>query len=172
MKKLTIFDFDGTIVDVWKRYYQIFCDYWEIDHIKLKEYKELKRQYPNDDELVKSLGLDSLRLISYKDHKRSMLESIYYLRFDSLLVSSTDLQKFFINNNSLVITVRRDKQAYYSQLKWLGLDFIAPKTVLLNPSATDVKVNWVKRYLPESDITVIGDSETDLAFTEMNNCRV
>ncbi len=172
MKKLTIFDFDGTIVDVWTRYCKVFCDFWGLKKIGLEEYRRLKYMYPKDDELVAALHLNSLKLVDYKYYKKKMLEQIYYLKFDSLLVSIDELQTYFRENDSLVITVRRNKQAYFSQIQWLGLDFIAPKTIILNPGSKDVKVNWVKQHLRGIDISVIGDSETDLAFTELNNCKV
>ena len=43
MKKIKyIIDFDGTIVDVWERYYRIFIEYFKVDILK-EDYKKLKK---------------------------------------------------------------------------------------------------------------------------------
>ena len=50
-------DFDGTIVDVWKRYYQIFVTLTNSACLGFHEYVRAKRKMKNDGQIEKHFSL-------------------------------------------------------------------------------------------------------------------
>ena len=64
------FDFDGTIVDVWQRYYQVFLAAGGVSGLGSKEYIAAKRRLGKDDLVAAALGV----LLSL--HSRSFLQRI------------------------------------------------------------------------------------------------
>ncbi|WP_302429818.1 hypothetical protein [Fusobacterium varium] len=66
MKKIKyIIDFDGTIVDVWERYYRIFIEYFKVDILK-EDYKKLKKIFPYDIDLIEHLKLENSNVFLVK----------------------------------------------------------------------------------------------------------
>ncbi|HBC97292.1 MAG TPA: hypothetical protein DC034_10935 [Clostridium sp.] len=170
-----IIDFDGTLVDVWKRYYLVFNDFWKIKNFDLDEYKFYKREYEYDKLIVKKkIGLcDEEEFLKYKIFKRKNIENINYLLLDNLLASRKFLEKVFCENNAIILTIRNNKKNIFEQLSKLRVDFISNKVILLDNDGIYTKATWVERNINKSEKKiVIGDSEIDLKIGEVSNTIV
>ena len=162
MKKIKyIIDFDGTIVDVWERYYRIFIEYFKVDILK-EDYKKLKKIFPYDIDLIEHLKLENSN--EYYKFKKKYLEDIEYLKKDTLLIEKEKIVKIFKLSNVILLTIRNNKRNFENQLKFLGLNEIKKKIIVLQPLDKKVKKEFIlkKRDLFSESIFSIGDSETDL----------
>ena len=136
-----VLDFDGTIVDVWVRFYTIFCDLTHGDHPSLWAYREAKLRWPDDKVLASIFGLEMNA--GYKQKKRALLEDDEYLEKDSLLIDAASLREAMDADGGLVLSRRRNRGAFDRELKRLGLQTIAPRCHLLNPDSGVTKREWV-----------------------------
>ncbi|WP_270852576.1 HAD hydrolase-like protein [Fusobacterium varium] len=162
MKKIKyIIDFDGTIVDVWERYYRIFIEYFKVDILK-EDYKKLKKIFPYDIDLIEHLKLENSN--EYYKFKKKYLEDIEYLKKDTLLIEKEKIVKIFKLSNVILLTIRNNKRNFENQLKFLGLNEIKKKIIVLQPLDKKVKKEFIlkNRDLFSESIFSIGDSETDL----------
>ncbi len=162
MKKIKyIIDFDGTIVDVWERYYRIFIEYFKVD-ISKEDYKKIKKIFPYDIDLIEYLKLENSN--EYYKFKKKYLEDIEYLKKDTLLIEKEKILKIFKLSNVILLTIRNNKRNFENQLKFLGLNEIKRKTIVLHSLDKKVKKEFVlkNRDLFSESILSIGDSETDL----------
>lgn len=162
-----ILDFDGTIVDIWERYYSVFNDYWKIEELNKTLYIDLKKTHGKDDLIVKEFFEDIHEedLLDYQRFKKICLEAEEYLRKDRLLVDISKLKSFFEKKEVIVLTVRRDKQMYFNMLENFGIGFLNSRSVVLFPSGIHVKKRWVNLNINCAEkITVVGDSETDASI--------
>ncbi|MCI6033419.1 HAD hydrolase-like protein [Fusobacterium varium] len=162
MKKIKyIIDFDGTIVDVWERYYRIFIEYFKVDILK-EDYKKLKKIFPYDIDLIEYLKLENSN--EYYKFKKKYLEDIEYLKKDTLLIEKEKILKIFKLSNVILLTIRNNKRNFENQLKFLGLNEIKKKIIVLQPLDKKVKKEFIlkNRDLFSESIFSIGDSETDL----------
>ena len=69
------FDFDGTIVDVWQRYYQVFLAAGGVSGLGSKEYIAAKRRLGKDDLVAAALGV-LLPSTYYGDYWRRQVFSL------------------------------------------------------------------------------------------------
>lgn len=74
---MVYFDFDGTLADVWLRFYRIFTDASGIDGIAFEDYVRTKKQHPRDGDVAACFGAALPE--DYWSKKRSMLEDPAYL---------------------------------------------------------------------------------------------
>lgn len=83
---MIVLDFDGTIVDVWKRYHKIFCEGLVNRTLEptLEDYRKLKRKLKRDGDIAKVIGSDLVP--GYFEIKKIKLESKEYLELDSALL--------------------------------------------------------------------------------------
>ncbi len=171
-----IIDFDGTLVDVWKRYYSVFNDFWCIKNFSLSEYKFYKRIYEYDYLIVREkVGLLSeTNFLEYKVFKKEKIEDIDYLMLDDLLVTKETLQSFFFrNNDAIILTIRNNKENIFRQFDSLNINFLNDKVIPLNSNGIYTKVDWVKKNISgNEEKIVIGDSETDLMIGEIYGTTV
>ncbi|PNE20170.1 hypothetical protein V511_10175 [Mesotoga sp. Brook.08.YT.4.2.5.1] len=165
---MLILDFDGTITDVWYRFYRVFQDYWNIQGLTFDQYKTCKKVLTDDKNLLVHLTREPERLGSYevyREFKRESLEKQDYLAYDVLILDSTLLEKI---SDYIVLTYRRSEKNYLSQLKNLGLyDLFFDRSVILDPEKQITKKEWLLKNisLKEFDmgrVGIIGDSEADL----------
>lgn len=172
---LYIIDFDGTLVDVWNRYYSVFNNFWGIKNFEIKEYRYYKQKLQFDDLIVKKkMGLVGTKTLSeYKLFKKTMLEDFEYLVLDELIASRKWIKDFFLNHDAIILTIRNDRKNLIKQLDFLNISFINSKVISLISNGTDTKLDWVNKNigLNESKI-IIGDSETDLKIGLLKNTKV
>ena len=72
--------------------------------------------------------------------------------------------KIFKLSNVILLTIRNNKRNFENQLKFLGLNEIKKKIIVLQPLDKKVKKEFIlkNRDLFSESIFSIGDSETDL----------
>ncbi|MCL2184482.1 MAG: hypothetical protein FWB86_01320 [Treponema sp.] len=153
-------DFDGTIIDVWKRYYKIFCDFYKID-IDFELYKNEKRKYKSDFLLTEKYANIAL-FNEYKIYKKNNLENIDFLKLDTVILYNNDISNFKI------LTFRNN----YNNLL-LQIDYLDLKINLNNIICLDPKITTKKKYLMSfNDVIIVGDSESEYECSENENTTV
>jgi phosphoglycolate phosphatase-like HAD superfamily hydrolase len=153
-------DFDGTIVDVWKRYHAIFCNFYEID-LDLELYKERKKAFQNDYYLAEMFA-DTTRFDDYKKYKRDNLENVDYLKLDSLLLKN----KYISSYN--ILTYRNNPNNLFLQLDYLELKVNISNVIILNPENT-TKKDYLSSFL---SAVIVGDSESEYDCAENRKINV
>jgi len=167
LRKTTIFDLDGTLLDVSDRYYSVFNTFWNITSLSKDIYWSLKRKLRDDwlvlDQILGRVsGADYERYLKYK---KSTLEQELFLRLDRPLVDWRRIYR--IESTWFILTLRRHPEALFSQLEYLGLSEFRERMVVLSPEGPRTKVTWLCTHVePGVCVDVIGDSETDLSCGE------
>ncbi len=166
-------DFDGTITDIWRRYYALVSDFFGLSDDLFLLYRNLKKTLPDDRKLLPCfIGMDSKQVEKYLDFKHQSIESKEYLSMDTLLIEPEILKSMLDRYNFNILTIRKNPDALYEQYRALGIEFLKSKTVVLKPEGSDSKLNWIKQNTEKSDqVIIVGDSETDLAAGTMELCK-
>ncbi len=149
------FDFDGTIINLWERFYRVFIDINGFKNISFEDYKNAKLKYMKDGMVASSFGL--LLCSDYFEKKKILLESSDYLFFDKLLVDKNRLLNFFSNNDCYIITKRREKENFYAELNNLGIGELNKKTIVINPDLKISKADYLEKN-GNKPFIIIGDS--------------
>lgn len=156
---MTLIDFDGTIVDLWPRYHAVFSDLTKCK-IDLEEYKILKQTLKKDECIANFLNI---KLPSdYFSMKSICLEDCYYLRQDTLLLPKETLIHFFKQQNSVILTRRRNTTNFRWELAHLGLLDLQVNSICVNNS----KLEWTTENIKEKT-TIIGDDIHDLQVAKL-----
>lgn len=153
-------DFDGTLVDLWSRYYEVFCHLSDADGLSLEDYRYVKRRYKKDENVAKVLGC-SLKQ-DYFALKRQLLEEMDYLMLDKLYMPAEYLNNF-PKEKCMILTKRRNKENFEKQLELLGIDL--PYSVI---SSDDSKIEWIRTNNVVPSGVIIGDSLMDLEVGKLN----
>lgn len=152
-------DFDGTMVNLWPRYFAVFCELSNAKDITIDEYKKFKRKYRKDEQVAGQLGC---RLNDdYFERKKVLLEEMDYLKLDKLYLPANQINQF-PKDKYLILTKRRNEENFISQLEHLKLD--VPYKVVL-PDET--KKSWVETQNYNKNDIIIGDSTVDLKVSEL-----
>ena len=165
-----IFDFDGTIVDCWNRYYKVFVLLNGLDTtlISLFDYKNAKLEFENDEIVADHLNIELSK--DYFAKKKILLESIDLLKLDTLIVGKEELLHFFNTNNSIILTKRKNISAFYNQLDLLGLNILKEKSFVVND--IENKLDYFKNKFSDLSNYVYGDSFEDYRFSDSMNNKV
>lgn len=153
------FDFDGTLADVWQRYYRVFVDASRITGVGFEDYIRIKREFPKDAEVARRFG-GSLPE-DYWQRKRSMLEDPAYLKYDRLLVSAERICTFFKEHDCRIITNRRHAADFRGQVAALGLEALLDRCIVLNPDEKKSKTQYLREVHPEERFILVGDAEAE-----------
>ena len=156
---MVYFDFDGTLADVWLRFYRIFTDASGIDGIAFEDYVRTKKQYPRDGELATQFG--AVLPEDYWSKKRLMLEDPAYLTLDRLLVPAEEICDFFHKFDCRILTNRRNSHAFRAQLTELGLETLIDKSIVLNPDEKVTKAQYLQQAHPDEQVVLVGDAEAE-----------
>jgi phosphoglycolate phosphatase len=170
-----IIDLDGTLLNVWDRYYSVFNDFWRIPDLTLEKYKYFKKKYEFDDLIVKKMlgELDNDKFQEYKAFKRESIESIKYLKLDELIIEKDVFKDFIEKNDLIILTIRNNLENLFWQVNFLGINFVKDKIIAIESKGMFTKKNWVEKNLEKNEKKiVIGDSETDLLVGELENTKV
>lgn len=151
------FDFDGTIIDVWKRFYKVFSDLNDLKTLSLAEYIILKRKYKTDDAVAKILNV-SLKEDYYK-LKLQLLEQDEYLQFDQLLIDIKLLNSFIKCNDVYIITKRNIRENFFKEIERLGIKIKKSKLIVLGSKEIS-KNEWFLKNQNEKFV-LIGDGREE-----------
>jgi len=166
---MIFFDFDGTIVDVWERYFRVFCSAARCTEIRIDRYITEKQIWQKDDIVAERLHISLPD--DYYPTKRRLLEDRAYLKMDRLLVPPRQLCSFFAEHDCRVLTMRRSRHLFLEQLQWLGLSDLAEKSIVLDPDEKMSKVSYLSGFASEP-LCLIGDSESEFSATELEKVHV
>lgn len=162
-------DIDGTILDITKRYYYVFCDCLVDGKLSFECYKNLKMRYVKDSEIAR---LAEVRLRNdYFDVKKEMLESEKYLVYDTPIISPTDLKTFTEKHCVYALSKRRYADRLKNQLKKLGFDFLLNSLTVLD-WGKEVKKQWIEKNVGDEEIILIGDGEEEVCAAQLNNVKL
>lgn len=171
----TIFiDLDGTVIDVWERYYQVMADFF-ADHLKspftsLSEYRKLKRILIYDSAIISQLcggnqtSLPPEILQNYFLHKKQALESAPLLLKDRVigdfsLFADTVRKK---QHKLVLITLRENEEHTREQLRYLNIDHLFDRIMLVSARGSENPKFRALRGIAEKDDWMVGDSEVDI----------
>jgi phosphoglycolate phosphatase len=167
-----IFDLDGTLLDVWERYFFVFNSWWKIENLDLETFKTLKRRFEQDSMIVNLFrNVSEQEYESYREYKREKLEDPSVLELDRDIVDWSLLDR--LKEKYIILTLRRNHKALLEDLKKRN-ESIVDNVVALKPNGDLlIKYNWVKNNVPsDEEITVVGDSETDLLIGKQKQVHV
>ena len=164
------FDFDGTLADVWQRYYHVFCDASQITGMSLEEYIRVKKEFPRDSDVARIFG--GTLPEDYFEKKRSMLEDPAYLAYDRLLLPREKICAFFREHTCRILTNRRNAAAFRGQLISLGLESLVDMAVVLNPDEKIKKVQYLQSVHPDEPFYLVGDAEAEAQVAVMDTAKV
>lgn len=164
---MIFFDFDGTIVDVWPRYHQVFLTASKIFGIPFSLYRDTKQALISDRSVANHLGI---KLPSeYFEQKRSLLEAEEFLRLDTLLLPSEELLSFFSQYDCRILTNRRRITAFEKEMENLGLRDLTEKAIILNPESKIRKKRFIEENFPQGFHIIVGDSEAEWEAADLKN---
>lgn len=163
------FDFDGTIVDVWQRYYHAFLLASGIQDLSFSAYCTLKKQFPRDGDLALSIGKNLVD--GYWIKKKELLEAPELLRLDTLLLSAEDLLCFFKRYPCRILTYRRNAHQFHAQLTDLGLGALTEQSIVLNPDLPLTKCQLIHEA-SDRPCWLIGDAQSEADVSIRSDCKV
>lgn len=166
---MIFFDFDGTVVDVWTRYFEAFRLAAGDSKTERESYISAKRRLCKDDLVAAELGV--ILPEDYYFRKKELLESQELLRRDTLLVSPDVLADFDERIGFRILTVRRNPAQFMTQLTELGLSCFAEKSVVLTPGTVSKK-DFLSAAFSAGENIVIGDAASEWETAELENTRV
>lgn len=166
---MIFFDFDGTIVDLWPRYYQVFLAASGISGVSQREYVGAKRSLVSDGEVARYFGKTLPE--GYFQKKRTLLEAETYLRLDTPLVSAEELNAFFLKFECRLLTSRRRADAFLAELDNLGLGCLSDRAVILDPDRGVSKKAFLAQDFSRSSHIVVGDSKAEWETAALENVR-
>ena len=163
------FDFDGTIVDIWKRFYHVFLDAGKVSGIDFDLYKKQKLLLKRDSDVASYFGvaLD----VNYFENKKIMLEQIDYLKFDTLLVDPELLIRFFNSKEAYILSKRRNKNNLLKEIKNLKIDCLINRVIVIDPDSNITKLDFLRQNV-SAPFTLIGDSIEESNVSVLNNANV
>lgn len=158
---MVLFDFDGTIVDLWQRYYSVFVDLLHLKDLSLSAYKKRKLLFHSDSLVAKDIGC--VLPEDYYSKKASLLEERKYLIKDTLLLDLSVLNSV-LRQDAAILTKRRNKEAFIWQMNYLGIE--GTPFVIENSS----KKQWIESTINDNQsVTIIGDSIAELECATLPN---
>lgn len=173
-------DLDGTLLDVWPRYYAVMDKFLERHGLitpSLNEYKRQKLQWVQDEAILRHAAFgypDGGRelLPMYRSWKQEALESTPILRLDRpiglLNVFAARVSPAYRLN---LISIRRNPELAMRQLRRLNMIDPFERIDFVSPSRTgNPKWDAIRERAGPHDV-MIGDSEIDLACGSMLGLR-
>lgn len=167
---MIFFDFDGTVVDLWPRYHQVFLVASGLSGISRQDYMEAKRTLVSDCKVARHFG--GTLPEGYSERKRMLLETEDYLRLDTLLVSPAKLTAAFSSRDCRFLTSRRRSEAFFAELDGLGIGHLSDQAIVLNPDQGFSKKEYLAQYAPQVRHIVVGDSKAEWETAALDNIRV
>lgn len=163
-------DFDGTIVDVYERYFgvlQSFINKTSPGQMHFNLFIKLKRSGLKDHEIANKLtGINDFNIEKYVKYKTSHIESLNWLSKDKLI---GNFEQFIskchdMNYSVSLLTQRRNPINLYIQLEKLNIYHFFDNIHVVTPKAgRNVKYELLKENIQfNSPTIIIGDSNEEI----------
>jgi phosphoglycolate phosphatase-like HAD superfamily hydrolase len=165
MNKIVVFDFDGTIIDVHYRYFEVFKAFLEMNSLpklSLDEYIQLRINGLIDTGIIKKYNKSSKLTEELLSFKLQQLEKIEFLEMDYLRPGVLELLDQLVHCGIRIelLTLRRNLDNLNWQLKRLSIHNFFSK-ITYNAGELS-KSNYLKSLLGRfDDVVFIGDSDYD-----------
>jgi phosphoglycolate phosphatase-like HAD superfamily hydrolase len=184
-----ITDFDGPIMDVSERYYQVYLlclaqtkkTEQEVYALSKAEFWALKRSKTPEVTIGIESGLSAEQAIQFSHLRKELVHQLVYLKFDRVISTALDVLTQIQQQNIdlVVMTMRRDRELDYAfnqaplaqffpdnRRYNLRNDYIKTKDELDKP----LLMSRAIQELPPVDRTwMIGDTEADIAAAKSQN---
>ena len=169
---MIFFDLDGPILDVSKRYYNIYRDILienECSFLSENIYWLLKRNRVSE-RIILSIANPNLTFGIYNKLRSKRIEDETYLMLDCLQLEAAKILDCMSKNYSLIlVTLRKSKLQLYKQLESLNIKKYF-KDILVSGGSDgserwQIKYNLIEKYLKSSSDNchvIISDTETDI----------
>lgn len=161
-------DLDGTIIDVWNRYYIVLNNFLIEEYnltlpIDIASFKKYKLAGQKEDKIVYDIFHIQIDVDKFVSYKRNNLEDIRYLQTDKEIA---DIKEFARRVKSLgynleLVTRRRNEDNLYQQLQMLNIIQCFDKITFINFDSMHKK-DYLDGILRQEDV-VIGDSMEELS---------
>lgn len=158
---MRIFDFDGTLVDLWPRYHAVFCELVG-KNISFDLYKSIKKKYKRDEEVARVLNISLPE--KYFSKKETLLEDIDFLKLDKLYFKGEEW-KNIMGKNHIILTKRRSRENFEWELDYLGVE---SRFELITSGK---KEDWVRDNVSVPAV-VVGDSVEELKIGNLSGITV
>jgi len=167
---MIFFDLDGPILNVSKRYYNIYRDILiknECFYIQDEIYWLLKRNKVSE-KLIFSMTNPSMSYGNYNKERKKRIEASSYLALDYVQPKIIEILSCMVKKYSLVlITLRKSKHQLYTQLKNLNIENYFKDILTSNYTYKlrwKIKYDLIKNYLKNKfdRHIIISDTETDI----------
>lgn len=179
-----ITDFDGPIVDVSERYYQVYClcldqtqqDNQAITRMTKDEFWALKRQQVPETTIAQRSGLDAEQAQAFSQRRRELVHQLSYMVFDRPIPSALEAlgQIRSAGIDLVVMTMRRERELAYAfrqtpalaeffppqRCYCLADDYVKTKDELDKPL---LMARAMAELPPAQRTWMIGDTEADIA---------
>lgn len=163
---IEVFDFDGTLIDLWPRYYKVFCAASRVMDVPFEKYKRTKKKLEKDDSVADSLGIELPP--DYYSKKRQLLEKLEFLLLDKPLIDPISFSKYFNENDAILLSKRRRPENLLKEMHLLNFELDKDKIVILKPE-NGSKAEWIKTHFDiEEHINIIGDGREEIEAAKEN----
>lgn len=165
-KKTAYIDFDGTIVNVFPRFYRIFKEYLSVKYDVQLEYNsfcEKKRRGMYEHVYAKEVFGINVNVEEYVKFKRNRLEDQEYLKEDIIIGNPKSaylsLKKagFFVQ----LLSQRRNSENLKWELEYLNLVECFDSIAVVYPIPDNAKLKYLRKIVTSEDV-IIGDSTIDM----------
>jgi len=168
---MIFWDLDGPILDVSEKYYRVYYDILKESNsetLTKEDYWEAKRNKIQEEEILLSTNV-TIPYIDYCDKRMVLIETNYYLAYDSLqYYADTVLENFAREVQLVLVTLRRSESQLHRELEYFKIKNCF--TAILSSSAQveprwKIKYDLIKKYMGQDQSNnhlLIGDTETDI----------
>jgi phosphoglycolate phosphatase len=164
------FDFDGTLIDVRKRYYEAYtqaCKYIAIEPLNAERYWDLKRNKTPENK-INSLSDEQYK--KYSEIRISLLEDESLLQLDTPFKGVQELLEQLRKEKHVlfIATMRRHTDRVQQEIKNLKLNNYFEEILAIAPKnkPSDDKANLIKTvsniYDNYQQNFIVGDTEADI----------
>ncbi|MBD2139086.1 HAD family hydrolase [Anabaena sp. FACHB-1237] len=187
-----ITDFDGPIMDVSERYYQVYLlclektrySEQEVRQLSKQEFWQLKRSHIPETQIALKSGLDTEQAQQFSQIRKKTVHTQPYFDYDVMIPTALSaLTKVkFAGIDLAVMTMRRVRELDYAFNKYdlgkffaedrrycLGNDYVKTRDIEDKPLLMSKAVTELP---PVTDTWMIGDTEADIAAAKKHNIKM
>jgi phosphoglycolate phosphatase-like HAD superfamily hydrolase len=187
-----ITDFDGPIIDVSERYYQVYLLCLEktrrsnqtVQELSKAEFWQMKRSRISETQIAITSGFDDSQVADFVKLRKQTVHTQPYFQYDTLIPGAVEalLKVQQSGVDLLVMTMRRVRELDYALKKFdlerffpenrrycLSNDYVKTRDVEDKPL---LMARALKELHPVGDPWMVGDTEADIASAKKYNIKV
>jgi phosphoglycolate phosphatase-like HAD superfamily hydrolase len=187
-----ITDFDGPIIDVSERYYQVYLLCLEktrrsnqtVQELSKAEFWRMKRSRISETQIAITSGFDDAQVADFVNLRKQTVHTQPYFQYDTLIPGAVEalLKVQQAGVDLLVMTMRRVRELDYALEKFdlerffpenrrycLTNDYVKTRDVEDKPLLMARALN---ELLPVANTWMVGDTEADIASAKKYNIKV